>query len=217
MYMAKKKQTGPIIKPLQKRSEDAANRTLDALNSLLKLRSIEAISMQEIAREADVSVSSIYARFRDKKAMIFALHLRVMDQAIALYHNISSIDNSSKTLEEVVTEILSRYLLFARKNQHVLRAAALSDEPLAQQRIVEQIRFVSRLCIEHVKARKPGLDEDVFKEIDMTVRVIAATLQQTWIMNEPNPSAFEYDDNELAARLARMASRYIQLDSFTVG
>ena len=56
--------------PRQKRSEATLARILEAAGRLLAARDIEAVTVEDIAREAGVSVGSLYTRFRSKDELL---------------------------------------------------------------------------------------------------------------------------------------------------
>lgn len=56
--------------PKQARSARTLEKILDACDVLLDHKTFEAISMQEIALEAGVSVGNLYNRFKDKNALV---------------------------------------------------------------------------------------------------------------------------------------------------
>jgi len=56
--------------PQQDRSSRTEQRILDATKRLMAERPFHEITVAEIAREADASVSSFYARFRSKEALL---------------------------------------------------------------------------------------------------------------------------------------------------
>lgn len=59
-----------IATPRQARSERTLEKILAACERLLAERSFEQISMQDIAREAGVSVGNLYNRFSDKSGLV---------------------------------------------------------------------------------------------------------------------------------------------------
>ena len=59
-----------LATPLQARSERTLERILAACDRLLAERPFEQISMQDIAREAGVSVGNLYNRFSDKNGLV---------------------------------------------------------------------------------------------------------------------------------------------------
>ena len=59
-----------VATPRQARSEQTLKRILAACDALLAERTFEQISMQDIAREAGVSVGNLYNRFSDKEGLV---------------------------------------------------------------------------------------------------------------------------------------------------
>lgn len=59
-----------VQKPMQARSKETLSKILLACDALLKDRAFEQISMQDIAKEAGVSVGNLYNRFADRDALI---------------------------------------------------------------------------------------------------------------------------------------------------
>src|SRR5690349_17624681 len=79
-----------VTPPKQERSHKTLERIVEALAELLADKTFDEISIQEIAQRAGCAVTSIYARFRDKRAMVPAMHeafrgdaLRVLDITLA--------------------------------------------------------------------------------------------------------------------------------------
>lgn len=56
--------------PRQKRSEATLARILEAAGRLLATRDLEAVTVEDIAREAGVSVGSLYTRFKSKDDLL---------------------------------------------------------------------------------------------------------------------------------------------------
>lgn len=68
--------------PRQTRSARTLERILEACDRLLEERDFQAITMQDIAREAGVSVGNLYNRFPDRGALVE--HIVVRQQAAGL-------------------------------------------------------------------------------------------------------------------------------------
>jgi AcrR family transcriptional regulator len=69
--------------PRQARSQLTLGRLLDAAEGLLEEKSWEDASVAEIARRAGSSVGAFYTRFKDKDALLAALHERFIEEAMA--------------------------------------------------------------------------------------------------------------------------------------
>ncbi|MEJ7584050.1 MAG: helix-turn-helix domain-containing protein [Acidimicrobiales bacterium] len=64
--------------PQQDRSRRAQQGALDAFEALLAERPLSRVTMQEVADRAGLSITSVYARFDGKDALVLALHERVI-------------------------------------------------------------------------------------------------------------------------------------------
>ncbi|MBU0992799.1 MAG: TetR/AcrR family transcriptional regulator [Proteobacteria bacterium] len=200
---------GNIRKPLQQRSRDTANNVLNALDTLLREKDLANISIQELAHTSGASISSIYARFSDKHAMVLALHQKVSEDTLNLISKIKEMERESLSLQSLIKRSIAYYLAFARKHQHIFRAAILSNDALIYNRVVNQICFASELIYKTAVTYKELQQPDLEKKIDFALRVVVATLQQTWVMNTIAPTRFNLHDDELANELAEMACHYI--------
>jgi AcrR family transcriptional regulator len=72
-----------IHPPRQARSQETLDRLLDAAEELLVTRGFDEVTVPEIASQARSSVGAFYARFKDKDALLHALHQRTCDDAYA--------------------------------------------------------------------------------------------------------------------------------------
>ena len=61
-----------VTAPRQARSQRTFERILAALGELLAEKSFDQVAMAELAQRAGCAVTSIYARFKDKRSMIAA-------------------------------------------------------------------------------------------------------------------------------------------------
>src|SRR6218665_4183893 len=71
-----------IRAPKQDRSQRTMDRISDATLKLLDERDYDSITIADIARTAKTGTSSIYARFKDKRAILLASHQAVRARAV---------------------------------------------------------------------------------------------------------------------------------------
>lgn len=117
-----------IRAPAQARSQRTMDEVYRSLDALLKVKPFDEITIADLATHADVAVGSIYARFKDKKALLAGLHLRVSDQAIACMGPLSAPAKwEGRSDSEMVRSILKAIDRFYRRDAHVLAAAYLAD------------------------------------------------------------------------------------------
>jgi AcrR family transcriptional regulator len=66
--------------PQQQRSRESLERVLRAGEKLLADRGYEGFTMAEVARTARLSVGSVYGRFENKDALVYAIHRRMLER-----------------------------------------------------------------------------------------------------------------------------------------
>ena len=84
--------------PKQARSQETLEKIMRACDALLTEKTIEQISMQEIAKEAGVSVGNLYNRFKDRDALI--KHVIARHQLAFRQSLVDQLKEESMTLEE---------------------------------------------------------------------------------------------------------------------
>ncbi|WP_068878012.1 MULTISPECIES: TetR/AcrR family transcriptional regulator [unclassified Phenylobacterium] len=117
-----------IRAPAQARSQRTMDEVYRSFDALLKAKPFDEITIADLAAHADVAVGSIYARFKDKKALLAGLHLKVSDQAIACMGPLSAPSKwDGKSDDQMVRGIMKAIDRFYRRAAHVLGAAYLAD------------------------------------------------------------------------------------------
>lgn len=95
--------------PVQKRSRERVDRILAAASDLIGAKGSQPVTMSEIARDADMSMSALYQYFPDKNAIIHALaeRYRALGRRFleAALRDVRSMDD----LKEALTKLLEQY------------------------------------------------------------------------------------------------------------
>ncbi|WP_337187958.1 TetR/AcrR family transcriptional regulator [Phenylobacterium sp.] len=191
-----------IRAPAQARSQRTMDEVYRSLDALLKTKPFDEITISDLATHADVAVGSIYARFKDKKALLAGLHLKVSDQAITCMGPLSAPAKwEGRTDDQMVRAIMKSVDRFYRREAHVLGAAYLADTG----HITEMRTKVWEAAVENftalLVARDPETDP---AQLQLAVRIIvrlttAVTMQSVlidWISRwkgaVPNVVALEH-------------------------
>lgn len=130
--------------PKQARSQQTVIRVLRAIERLLKDRPIDKISIQDIAREAECVPASIYARFRDKGAVVSALHEAFRSGVLA--HLDDLLDPAkwvAKKPEAVVRTFCFDLVASYSENHNMLRAVLLLNDEETNGRIASMIAHIA--------------------------------------------------------------------------
>ncbi|MEO6317360.1 MAG: TetR/AcrR family transcriptional regulator [Acidimicrobiales bacterium] len=190
--------------PLQNRSRRAQRAALDAFESLLTERPLSKVTMQDIADRADLSITSVYARFDGKDALVLALHERVIGEAVAQLDDLSAEDASDQgAVEEAVTTLVDGLLAFAHAHAHVFRAVLVAGDDETNQRAAAFIRAGSERVARWLTPQLDVPRSTAERDIDFAWRATVAVVQQEWALDGVDPSRFPLSSAELSARLAQ--------------
>lgn len=117
-----------VIQPLQERSAETLKRILDTVERMLpEAGSLEAISLNELCAEADVSRSSFYARFKAKEDLLPALCSRYLERAASSIGRAAEDYHESFTVGEAIHALVSAYFEF--QTSLSILGATTTDNP----------------------------------------------------------------------------------------
>lgn len=195
-----------IYPPHQERSRLTMDRILSALGKLLESKPFEQITLAELARRSRCAVTSIYARFEDKRALILAIHERHRDEMLAEIDRLLDPARWEGTdADEIVRRVLEGMMATRRRRQNLLRAVMLLNDAEVYERAAQIIRHASEQFVRLLAPRVPHLaGSEVARRIDFAVRVVMATVQQREIFGGVEPARFKLSDREFESRLAKL-------------
>jgi len=189
--------------PRQDRSRRAQRAALDAFEALLAERPLSRVTMQDVADRAHLSITSVYARFDGKDALVLALHERVIGEAIAQLDALVYESAGPVLVEGVVATLVDGLLAFAHDHAHVFRAVLVAGDDETNERAAAFIRAgserVARLLMPRLAAPHATAEHD----IDFAWRCTVAVLQQEWALDGVDPSRFPLSRPELSIRLTQ--------------
>lgn len=193
-----------VYAPRQARSRRTLERVLDAFVELLEKKPFEEITMAELARRSKIAVTSIYARFENKQALVLAAHERHREEMISAVDKI--LDPAAwrgAPLEMIIREVIARVIADRRARLPLLRAALLINDREVYERAAQISRHVSQrmaaLLAAHLDWMPPGERE---RAIDFALRAATAVLQQRLLFGDIEPARFHLSEAELGQRLA---------------
>lgn len=113
--------------PKQGRAIRTRQKLMEALERLLRDREFETLSVQDIAKEADVAVGSVYSHFKDKNAFLEALldywHSQVETQLDAAEtQDVAQALNAFGSLRPALLEMVKSVHEQTVQNGHIIRA-----------------------------------------------------------------------------------------------
>jgi AcrR family transcriptional regulator len=193
-----------IYQPQQQRSRETLQRVLDAFVELLAKKPFEEITMAELARRSRIAVTSIYARFENKQALVLAAHERHRDDMIREIDKL--LDPAAwegASLDTIARKVMSATIANRRPRLPLLRAALLINDREVYERAAQISRHVSQrmamLLAPHLEWLPTGERE---KAVDFALCAATSVLQQRLVFGDIEPARFRLSDSELARRLA---------------
>ncbi len=189
--------------PLQARSRRSQERVLDACAAMLATRPFERITMADLARRAGVAVTSIYARFSDKRALVLALHERhVTETARRTAELLDPSRWAGADLETVVRGVIEGVVAHLAARAHLLRAVLLADDPDVEARAASLMRQGSVALADLVAPRLGHVPQrDRERLIDFALRAVMALVQQRIIFPRHEPGRYALSERAFTRRL----------------
>lgn len=161
-----------LRKPQQERSELRVKQILDAARVLILENGCAVLTMSGIARNAQISISSIYQYYPNKQAIIASLAQHYLDLHLA--HTEQILSATPENLEQLATltkRLLDDYYLLHRKNP-VMRdiwKGSATDKHFQSINSIDTTRYVA-LIVE--RSRHLFVPEKI-KEVGSCVRLLA--------------------------------------------
>ncbi len=193
-----------IFEPRQQRSRETLARVLDAFVELLEKKPFEQITMAELARRSKIAVTSIYARFEDKRALVLAAHERHRDEMIGEIDRIlDPAQWRGSPLEAIVREVITRVIADRRSRLPLLRAALLVNDRDVYERAAQISRHASERMTALLAPHLTWLPESEREHVvDFALRAATSVLQQRLVFGDIEPARFQLGEAEMAHRLA---------------
>lgn len=186
----------------QERSRRAQREALEAFEALLKERPYSRVAMQDVADRAGLAITSVYARFDGKSALVLAAHERIIASAIAVLDAMvdAELAHPSDT-RDFVTALIAGSADHAEAERHILRAVLAANDNETSERAACFIRASSERLATILVPRLPRPCARAERDIDFAWRSVVAVLQQRWALSNTGLGRFPLSKDELVRRL----------------
>lgn len=138
-----------IRPPRQARTHRSLERLLDVAEMLLRDKNFDDIHVRDIADRADASVAAFYRRFKDKDALLHALHERRCEEAFATADDALSPERwQTADIAEILFAIFPFLIEVLQPNESLYQAIyqrAITDEQMRERSMKLTRHVVSRL------------------------------------------------------------------------
>ena len=204
-----------IRPPRQARTQRSLERLLDSAEELLREKCFEDVHVTEVARRAGTSVASFYRRFRDKDALLHALHERHCDQAFATADDALRADRwEGAGIREILTRVLPFVIETLERNEMLERAMLqrmLSDMSM-RQRISGLRRHVMNRLSELLMDRREEIRHpDPALAVAFGVGQAGALLTEYYTLGARESEIVPMSDQQVADELTRSLCGYLRV------
>lgn len=196
-----------IVPPRQRRSRDVVERVLAATDRLVADRPFSEVPVGDICIEADVSMSSLYARFPKKDdilAALFERHALVARDAAAATVAEAMADGAD--IERITRVVLAAFISFVREHGPLMRSI-FDIDPLNEQYWGLSIEVTDRMVDLAMAAY--GREDDAFRRaITFGARIASSSIQRALGVPMHFGERLGISDDELVTELASMLVAY---------
>jgi AcrR family transcriptional regulator len=203
--MAKAATSSPRKQPRQARSKAMVDAILDAAARVFVEDGLEAATTNRIAREAGVSVGSLYQYFPSKQAVLVELHRREIERGNDLILNKLS-DSSQPDIRKRVEGLIHAMIAYYAADPEF---HCLLIQHTAYTGLDMQVQATENHAAEIVRGllRAQGFQGDADAAAFVLVHAVqGVTLARA--MREPRG----IDDGSLARELVKMLARYVGIE-----
>ncbi len=205
-----------IRPPRQARTQQSLERLLDAAEVLLRDKSFDDIHVSEIALRADTSVAAFYRRFHDKNALLYALHQRFSDAAIATADDVLQDERwASAGIREILEKIVPFLIEVLRSQESLQRPVyrlALSDEATRDSSLRLRRHVLGRLC-ELLLARRGEIKHpDPEHAVPFSLVQAGALMTEFYLTGMRDTALLPSSDQKIAEEIVHSCCSYLFSD-----
>lgn len=203
-----------IRKPQQDRSRRTLEAVLDAAEALIAERGVEVLKLSDMAARAGCTTGAIYARFRDKEAVLEQLYERFVRRAMqAMDQGYATLTAEGVHLGEALTLWVRTLIAHQRRhwslhNAFLTRIQTEEGYRLRSRELALHAARVLRQVMEqhHDRIAHDNLDQAA----GMAVLIIYATIERAITMRQPASVYIPASDNALVEELVRVLRAYLE-------
>lgn len=165
--------------PKQKRSKEKLERIIQAAFVVTSKVGFESVTLVDIAREADVGVSTVYTRFKSKDALLEELHIIITENTLNIIDSYFAIYKDYQvSLTEIVREIIEDSLKMTRDlsgfyqatyQQSITNNAFAEREKTIRLKLLKTIKKIFLLRKNEIGHPRPSSAIDFFVAMYMGV------------------------------------------------
>ncbi len=201
----------PIRAPSQVRSQKAMDRVLATLETLLLEKRFDEITIQELAQRSKTSTSSIYARFRDKQALVLGVHLSLREKALECLDELTDQQRwAGESTARIVAGCVPPSVKFYRKHGPLIRAALLVDDAEMRERQASVLRNAAARFSQLIPSNSPKEARAVDAAVDFSVKMFASVMYSSLMFGAVEIGRKPMSDREITRHLVQAITAAIE-------
>jgi len=202
-----------IRAPRQERTHQSLERLLDVAEALLRDKDFDDIHVRDIAERSDTSVAAFYRRFKDKDALLHALHERGCEEAFATADDALSSDRwQNADIAEILFAFFPFLIEVLRPKESLYRAIyqrAISDEEMRERSMKVSRHLVARLSELLIARRDEITHPDPLAAVPFALIQAIALLMQHYTVGVRELGPSPMGDDFIARELATSCLAYL--------
>lgn len=199
--------------PVQKRSKASYERMLAAAEALLAERGNDEFTLLDVTHKGQVSIGSIYNRFKSKDALLHAVQLRTMENLDRMMlKKIGNARAAHSTLPSLIRALVEDFAETLRRfgpQMRPLMARAPTDALVASIGKTSYLGTSDAIQAALLDHREQIQAEDPVRAVDSAFRILYATIARYLGFGTNQTSSWEGDWEVLKQDLAQMIASYL--------
>ena len=179
---------------------------LKAAKKLISKYGFKKVSMDEIAKEANVVKKTVYAYFDSKEALLNAL---IRDELKSVREDIEKIEDQNSDLITSLHETIYTLMTYRRKN-NFFKILFEEAEILNNSKLRESLKIIEKDVIEYIKKKLEEANEKGLTEID-NIEVMSFLIYKMYIalLIEWDDSYKELNEEDIADSILKLLKKGI--------
>lgn len=149
---------------------------LEAAKILFTKYGYKRVSMDEIAREANVVKSTIYQYFKDKDDL---LKYFIYDEILKMKNLVEDIEKKSNNSFEMIHKTIYELLMY-RKNQQFIITISKEAEAFHSVSVCENLKLIDESILEYIENKlKNGIEKNIIRKCN--TKIMAFVLFKSYV------------------------------------
>lgn len=207
-------QRGGPPPPKQQRSREKLERILNAGYEIAAEDGFEATTLAKIAERAGVATSTVYTRFKDKEALLHALHTSATERSRATIADAYQEQHwQDRTLKEVLADVINLSLQLTEQMAGFQKACyqrALSDQVFASREALVRKELLQKTRELFASKKKEIGHPNVEVAAQFFVALYVSVITEH-VMTQTFPVEM-LDSQQISRELHEACVRYLQLN-----